>query len=55
MATHCKYSCLKNLMDTGALWATTVHGVTKSQTRLSTYTRCITIIVYPYITPENFV
>ena len=28
------YSCLGNLMDRGAWW-TTVHGVTKSQTRLS--------------------
>ena len=27
-------SCLENSMDRGALWAT-VHGVTKSQTRLS--------------------
>ena len=26
-----QYSCLENLMDTGAWWAT-VHGVTKSQT-----------------------
>jgi len=30
----CQYSCLKNFMDRGAWWAT-VHGVTKSQTRLS--------------------
>ena len=29
-----QYSCLENLMDGGAWWAT-VHGVTKSQTRLS--------------------
>ena len=29
-----QYSCLENLMDKGAWWAT-VHGVTKSQTRLS--------------------
>ena len=28
-----QYSCLGNLMDRGALWAT-VHGVAKSQTRL---------------------
>ena len=27
------YSCLENLMDRGA-WRATVHGVTKSQTRL---------------------
>ena len=32
-----QYSCLGNPMDTRA-WQTTVHGVTKSQTRLSTHT-----------------
>ena len=29
-----QYSCLENPMDRGVWWAT-VHGVTKSQTRLS--------------------
>ena len=29
-----QYSCLENPMNRGALWAT-VHGITKSQTRLS--------------------
>ena len=29
-----QYSCLDNSMDKGAWWAT-VHGVTKSQTRVS--------------------
>ena len=29
-----QYSCLENSMNRGAWWAT-VHGVTKSQTRLS--------------------
>ena len=29
-----QYSCLENSMDRGA-WQATVHGVTKSQTRLS--------------------
>ena len=29
-----QYSCLENSMDKGA-WQATVHGVTKSQTRLS--------------------
>ena len=29
-----QYPCLKNLMDSGALWAV-VHGITKSQARLS--------------------
>ena len=33
-----QYSCLENSMDTGA-WQATVHGVTKSRTRLSTDTR----------------
>ena len=32
-----QYSCLENPMDGGAWWAT-VHGVTKSQTRLSHFT-----------------
>ena len=32
-----QYSCLENSMDGGAWWAT-VHGVTKSQTRLSNVT-----------------
>ena len=34
-----QYSCLKNLMDRGAWWATLVHGVTKSRTRLSDFTK----------------
>ena len=36
-----QYSCLKNTMDGGAWWAT-VHGVTKSQTRLSDFTHSLT-------------
>ena len=32
-----QYSCLENSMDGGAWWAT-VHGVTKSQPRLSDFT-----------------
>ena len=32
-----QYSCLENSMDGGAWWAT-VHGVSKSQTRLSDFT-----------------
>ena len=32
-----QYSCLENPMDGGAWWAT-VHGVTKSQTRLRDFT-----------------
>ena len=31
-----QYSCLENSMDRGA-WQATVHGVTKSQTRLSNF------------------
>ena len=31
-----QYSCLENSMDRGA-WQATVHGVTKSQTRLSRF------------------
>ena len=32
-----QYSCLENLMDRGA-WKAAVHGVAKSQTRLSDFT-----------------
>ena len=32
-----QYSCLENLMGGGTWWAT-VHGVSKSQTRLSDFT-----------------
>ena len=35
--TPVQYSCLENPIDRGAWWAT-VHGVTKSQTRLSDFT-----------------
>ena len=34
MATHSSNSCLENSIDRGA-WQATVHGVTKSWTRLS--------------------
>ena len=37
MATQLQYSCLVNPTDGGAWWAT-VHGVAKSQTRLSDFT-----------------
>ena len=30
-----QYSCLENSLDRGTWWATVVHGVTKSRTRLS--------------------
>ena len=35
--TLLQHSCLENPMDAGAWWAA-VHGVTKSQTRLSDFT-----------------
>ena len=35
-----QYSCLENPMDGGAWWAT-VHGVSKSRTRLSNFARKI--------------
>ena len=35
--TPLQYSCLENPMDGGAWWAT-VHGVAKSQARLSDFT-----------------
>ena len=34
MATHASISCLENSIESGAWWAT-VHGITKSRTRLS--------------------
>ena len=37
-----QYSCLENPVDGGA-WGSTVHGVAKSQTRLSMLTRASTI------------
>ena len=37
-----QYSCLENSMDGGAWWAT-VHGVTKSRTRLSDFTFTFTL------------
>ena len=40
-----QYSCLEDSMDRGAWWAT-VHGVAKSQTRLSTHTLRATCGIY---------
>ena len=37
-----QYSCLENPMD-GRAWQATVHGVTKSQTRLSDFTLTFTL------------
>ena len=39
-----QYSCLENLMDRGAWWATD-HGVTKSQTRLKQLSTACTLVV----------
>ena len=39
-----QYSCLENPMDKGTWWAT-VHGVTNSQTQLSTYACIIYYII----------
>ena len=39
-----QYSCLENPMDKGTWWAT-VHGVTNSQTQLSTYACSIYYII----------
>ena len=43
-----QYSCLKNSMDQGAQGAT-VHGVAKSQTRLSDFTFTFMVYVYKFI------
>jgi len=40
----CQYSCLEDTMDGGA-WQTTVHGVTKSQTWLSSFTFVAWLVV----------
>ena len=39
-----QYSCLENPMDRGA-WQATVHGIAKSQARLSTHTSVTAIII----------
>ena len=39
-----QYSCLENSMDGGAWWAT-VHGVTKSRTRLSDFTGLLVVYI----------
>ena len=49
------YSCLQNPMDAGA-WRATVHGITKSRTRLSDL-ECMHayayIYIYVYICTDN--
>ena len=39
-----QYSCLENPMDRGAWWAT-IHGVSKSRTRLSDFCVCVCVCV----------
>ena len=46
-----QYSCLENPMDRGAWWAT-IHGVTKSRTRLSDF--CVCVFRGLSITPPHF-
>ena len=41
-----QYSCLENPMDRGG-WQATVHGVAKSQTQLSNFTLCLTLLQAP--------
>ena len=45
-----QYSCLENLMEGGAWWAT-VHGVARSQTRLNdfTFTFCIHAQLFSHV------
>ena len=47
-----QYSCLENPMDAGAWWAT-VHGVTKSQTRLRDFASTSNIAVRKNMEPIN--
>ena len=47
-----QYSCLENPMDRGAWWAT-VHGVTKSQTRLKRLSVQVHTKTYACVTGKN--
>ena len=50
-----QYPCLKNPMDGGA-WEATVHGVTKSWTRLSDFTFTFTLVkAIPFILSSSVV
>ena len=48
-----QYSCLKNPMDRGA-WGATVHGVAKSQTRLSDFTSLHLTSIHNYWKNHSF-
>jgi len=52
MATHIQHSCLENPMDRGALQAT-VHGVAKSQTRLSDYLSTLSLSHFHYLSVQD--
>ena len=47
-----KYTCLENPMDGGA-WRTTVHGVAKSRTRLSSFTFTSFFLIRNYCLAEG--
>ena len=46
-----KYSGLENSMDRGA-WQATVHGVAKSQTRLSDFTVFLSLAANKFVVPN---
>ena len=41
-----QYSCLENPIDDRGAWEAAVHGVTKSQTRLSNFTFLSFLLIY---------
>ena len=47
-----QYSCLENSIDSGAWWAT-VHGVAKSQTRLSIHTHSFIHFIRIFLSKVN--
>ena len=47
-----QYSCLENSLDRGA-WKAIVHGVAKSQTRLSDFTFTFPLMVVELHSPAN--
>ena len=48
-----QYSCLKNPTDRGAWWAT-IHGITKSETRLRTHAQT-DVLEVPLVPEKIFV
>ena len=53
MTNPLQYSCLENPMDGGAWWAA-VHGVAKSQTRLSNFTFTFILSYYVHVLENLF-